>query len=269
MIRESNRDDGFSLIELLVSVLIITVLMGAIFSFMGQSQKRYQGNSVLTESNQSARAALEVMAQEIGQAGYNPNLNTATSPLPTYKMPYPNGILYDGASDMSTDSTLEFYGDINNDGTVQYVVYSLYAPAGASTVTINGTVYTLYTLYRSMTPVTSSTNNPAYPMVQYVLYNTTLKQGPSGMPLFSYPNNASILIVPSSDTVVGTVIISLCIAVNPQSLETGIVQWYNMGTQIRPVNLAAAESVYNAGGGVDLASPALAAPLPNPSNYYQ
>lgn len=267
--QKSDCTSGFSLVELLISVLIVAVLMGAVFTFMGQSQKRYQGNSVLTDSNQSARAALEVMAQEIGQAGYNPNSNPSTSPLRTYNMPYPNGILYDGASDMSTDSTLEFYGDINNDGTVQYVVYSLHAPAGASTVTINGTVYTLYTLYRSMTPASNSSNNSAYPMVQSVLYNTSLKQGPSGMPLFSYPSNTTILLVPSSATVVGTVVISLCIAVNPESLETGVVQWYNMGTQIRPVNLAAAEAVYNAGGGVDLASPALAAPLANPSSYYQ
>src|ERR1017187_271004 len=75
---------GFSLIELMVSVLLITLLMTAVFSFMYQCQKRFQSNSVTAESNQTARAALEVISQEIGQAGYNPQFypnKTATSSI--------------------------------------------------------------------------------------------------------------------------------------------------------------------------------------------
>src|SRR5579875_701736 len=299
---------GFSLLELLVSVAIITLVMGAVFEFMGQAQKRYQGNQVTTESNQSARAAMEIMTQEIGQAGNNPNFalsgyaptftanktissaitasaslqcatlsdikqinpgdwlsvdagaynemvqvvstsavsgspcggsnqiqavfqqnhgTAATPPGPepfpavVYNMPYASGILQ--GTGTSDDHTLEFFGDINDDGTINYVVYSLYAPAGAPTVTLNGVQYTLYTLYRSITPLTFATgtsNNPAYPMVQNVLYNVTSQQGPSGLPIFAYPNNVTVSIVPSTVTVVGTVVINLCIAVNPESLET-------------------------------------------------
>src|SRR5438874_4937477 len=66
---------GFSLIELMISVAIILLLMSAVFPFINQSQKTFQGNQVTAEANQSARAALEVISQEIGQAGYNPNLN--------------------------------------------------------------------------------------------------------------------------------------------------------------------------------------------------
>src|SRR5574337_1169566 len=68
---------GFSLVELLVSVSIIVLLMSAVFPFLFQSQKKYQDNQVVSEANQSARAALEVMSQEIGQAGFNPDFTAA------------------------------------------------------------------------------------------------------------------------------------------------------------------------------------------------
>ena len=68
---------GFSMLEMLVSITIIILLMSAVFPFLFQAQKRFQGNVVVSESNQSARAALEVMSQEIGQAGFNPNFTPA------------------------------------------------------------------------------------------------------------------------------------------------------------------------------------------------
>lgn len=343
---------GFSLLELLISVVIITVVMGTVFEFMAQAQKRYQGNQVTTESNQDARSAMEIMTQEIGQAGNNPNfsingyaptftankslsaaISTAQAQLQcaglapdisqinpgdwlsidtganaemvqvistsavsgspcsgsnqiqavfeqthpsgasavAYNMPYPSGILQ--GSGTSNDHTLELFGDINDDGTIRYIVYSLYAPAGAPSVTISGVQYTLYTLYRSSTPLTfasGATNNPAYPVVQNVLYNTTTQKGPSGQPIFSFPNNATVSIVPNTVTVVGTVVINLCIAVNPESLETGVLQWYTMSTQIRPLNLASAVNiVQNSGGARYLPMQPPGLPMANPSNYYQ
>ena len=66
---------GFSLVELMASVTIITLMMSAVITFMLQAQKRFQGNQVESESNQSVRAAMELMTQEIGQAGYNPDFN--------------------------------------------------------------------------------------------------------------------------------------------------------------------------------------------------
>lgn len=339
---------------MLASVAIITLLMSAIFPFMAQSQKRFQGDLVVSESNQGARAALEVMTQEIGQAGFNPIFNpnktsssavtasaaaqcvtlnnisqifpsdwvavdsggafelvrvlstsaisgspctsanqiqgvfqqdhcngpvgptcagvSPTWPFPviSYKTAHPNGILQ--GTGTSDDKTLEFFGDINGDGSFKYVVYSLDAPAGAPTVSINGTTYTLYTLYRSITPVSFASgtkNNRASPLVQNVLYNTTSKQGPTGQPVFSYPVTVPLSIVPSVITVVGTVVVNLSVAVNPTNLETGgLVQWYTMATQIRPLNLVAAVAVANAGGSKFLPLLPVELPMTNPANYY-
>lgn len=341
---------GFSLLELLVSVIIITIVMGAVFQFMTQAQKTYQGDQATSESDQAARAALEIMTQEIGQAGGNPSFvaagydplftanktllstsvsasavpscasldnigqinpgdwlsvddgpnnemvqvlstsnvaggpcsgsnevqavfdqpHTASAPVIVHNLPYPSGILQGAGT--SDDHTLEFFGDLNDNGVIDYVVYSLYAPAGAPVLTINSVPYTLYTLYRSITPVTfavGATNNAAYPVAQNVLYNTSLGQGPSGHPIFSFPSNYTVSIVPVTVTVVGTVTINLCIALNPANAGSQPMKWYAMATQIRPVNLAAAVALVSAGAGTYLPQQPPGLPMTNPSNYYQ
>jgi prepilin-type N-terminal cleavage/methylation domain-containing protein len=70
--------EGFSLIEVLVSVIIITVLMSAVFQFLRFNQQRYRGDQLLAERNQGARSALELMTLELQQAGHNPNFPTNT-----------------------------------------------------------------------------------------------------------------------------------------------------------------------------------------------
>jgi len=350
--QKSRRDfaAGFSLIELLASVAIIVLLMSAVFPFLFQSQKKYQTNQVVSEANQSARAAMEVMTQEIGQAGFNPNFTTAktssntvavsssaqcvtlsdinqispgdwlmvdtgpnhelvevlstsgisgtpcsapnqisavflmshdgsTTPFPviSYKMPYGSGILQ--ASGTSSDQRLEFFGDINQDGVIRYVVYSLSPASPAATVSINGTTYTLYDLYRSVTTVpftnlpppstyTPPANNQASPLVTNVLYNTTNHSGPTGEPIFAYPNQVVIGVVPNQITVVGTVVVALSVAVSPRSLESESPQWFTMATQIRPLNLQAAIRVNNAGGAIYLPPLPKSLPMTFPSDYY-
>lgn len=380
---------GFSMGELLVSVTIITLLMSAVFAFIFQTQKRFQSNIVISESNQSARAAMEILTQEIGQAGRNPNflanktspaatvaagssqcvtlnpditrinpgdwmsvdtgidqelaqvsatsntpvpagfncgivpvprscpclpaggnqvriilqlphgvslLNPTGTPLPfpvmSFKFAYPTGILTSTVNTIaptSNDNALEFYGDINDDAVVNYVVYSLSPTTTPATTVCIPTVapacaggppafnYTLYNLYRSITPVqfpaavNRTTNNPASALVQNVLYNlnTAPPQGPTGTPIFGYPQTYTVGINPNQISVIGTIAVTLSVAVNPRSLESGIIEWYTMATQIRPLNLAAAVAVNQAGGQSYMARAPLDLPMQNPASYYQ
>ncbi|HEX5413802.1 MAG TPA: prepilin-type N-terminal cleavage/methylation domain-containing protein [Terriglobia bacterium] len=345
-----NFAAGFSLIELLASVAIIMLLMSAVFPFLFQSQKKYQSNQVVSEANQSARAAMEVMTQEIGQAGFNPNFTSAKTssntvavsssaqcvtlsdinqinpgdwlmvdtgpnhelvevlstsdvsgtpcsspnqinavflmshngsttafPVISYKMPYGSGILQ--TSGTSSDHRLEFFGDVNQDGVIRYVVYSLSPASPAATVTINGTTHTLYDLYRSVTTVpftnlpapstyTPPENNQASPLVTNVLYNTTNQSGPTGEPIFAYPDQVVIGVVPNQITVVGTVVITISVAVSPKSLESESPEWFTMATRIRPLNLQAAITVNNAGGAIYLPPLPKSLPMTFPSDYY-
>jgi type II secretory pathway pseudopilin PulG len=360
--RRVNSAWGFSLLEMMASVAILTLVMGAVFMFLNQTQKRLQGSMVISESNQTARAAMEMISQEIGQAGFNPQFidtktdSTAITPSPTaqcvtlnnitginpgnwvavdsgpnyelvqvtatsngalsgsticsstnqirgiflmnhtpaptvpitsYKFPYPSGILRNATVSwggtnvtVSNDHMLAFFGDINSDGNIYYVVYSLYNPDSGTPpqVTVNGQTYYLYTLYRSITQVTFSsgaTNVKASPLVQNVLYQGVTASnpvGPTGQAIFGYPNTLSVAISPSIVSVVGTVVINLCVAVNPKALETSnTVQWYTMATQIRPVNLWSAVTVNVTGGSKYLPQTPAGLPMAFPSplaNYY-
>ncbi len=66
------RAAGFSLLELLVSVAIITLLMAIVFQFLNVNQQRYRSQQLMAEVTQGGRSAFEVMTQELNQAGYNP-----------------------------------------------------------------------------------------------------------------------------------------------------------------------------------------------------
>jgi prepilin-type N-terminal cleavage/methylation domain-containing protein len=420
--KRRKGSQGFSLIEMLVSILIIVLLMSAVFPFLFQAQKRFQGNVVISEANQSARAALEVMSQEIGQAGYNPQfypnktsttsvttngcnqpiqisdptginpgdwvsvdtganqelvevfattasatvttpaatcanppngctgtctfpsgnwiaakflMNHTTTPysISSYKMPYAAGILVSYSTTgqfmyapdctsnltncaanpqsyaLSNDQRLEFYGDINQDGTINYVVYSISPMVPTQTVCIpavaSGTpcpaanTYTLYNLYRSIqavpfptlpqppTPTSPvyvpacpgvSCNSQASPMVEKVLYHSSASvtapgsagYGPTGQPIFNFADHQQIGTAPNVYTALGTVVVTLCVAVNPQAMETGTVQWYSMATQIRPLNLNAAINVNNSNGGLYLAPTPKSLPMAIPASppYY-
>jgi len=77
----------------------------------------------------------------------------------------------------------------------------------------------------------------------------TNRQGPTGQPIFAYPNIITVGVIPNVLTVVGTVVINLRVAVNPQTRETGSrPDYYTMATQICPLDSAAAIAVNQAGG---------------------
>lgn len=70
---------GVSVLELMVSIGILTVIMGAMFTFLSKLQQRYNTTSRQATMNQMGRTAFELLAIDLGQAGYPGEVNTTTT----------------------------------------------------------------------------------------------------------------------------------------------------------------------------------------------
>ncbi len=68
----NNKEQGFTLAELLVATLISGVILGAIATTFVAQSKIYDAQEQVTEMVQSARAAMDMMSREIRLAGYDP-----------------------------------------------------------------------------------------------------------------------------------------------------------------------------------------------------
>src|SRR5215470_14645243 len=68
--KNQNCCIGFSLIELLVVLSVFTFVVGGLFTVFNKAQVRYAFEQDVTESQQSARNAVDMMGREIRLAGF-------------------------------------------------------------------------------------------------------------------------------------------------------------------------------------------------------
>ena len=78
--RSPKGTRGFSLLEMMVSVAILMVICGAAFAALSQSQKTYGTQQLQADMHAGVRGAVELMTQEIGQAG---SLNFTPQTIPS------------------------------------------------------------------------------------------------------------------------------------------------------------------------------------------
>lgn len=64
------------MIELTISILVLTVVMGAMMQFMGMMQQRYTRQQRVSGASQTGKMTLELLAIDVGQAGYYPGVQT-------------------------------------------------------------------------------------------------------------------------------------------------------------------------------------------------
>ena len=69
---KANSEKGFSLLEMLVSVAILVVASGAAFYALAYYQRSYSSTQLKADMHMGVRGALELMAQEVNQAGLLP-----------------------------------------------------------------------------------------------------------------------------------------------------------------------------------------------------
>jgi prepilin-type N-terminal cleavage/methylation domain-containing protein len=123
---------GFSLIEMLVVVAILTVVMGVVFQQVGAIQKRGRTEDQKIDMLQQSRETLDEMIRELHQMGY-PNKKMYTSSVLT--SPLNNNInLAVGLVKVVNGSSalIWFEGDVEGDGGVDSVQYRLVATSTES-----------------------------------------------------------------------------------------------------------------------------------------
>jgi prepilin-type N-terminal cleavage/methylation domain-containing protein len=75
--RADPRQQGFSLLELVVVVAVLSIVMGAAFQLMNRSQSSFDRNQMLAEAHQNAEFAVTRVTELIRGAGANPeNVST-------------------------------------------------------------------------------------------------------------------------------------------------------------------------------------------------
>ena len=68
-----NNDDGFTLVDLLISIAVMGVIVGSLFSFLITQHKYFSLQEEISEMTQNTRASMDMIASEIAMAGYNPS----------------------------------------------------------------------------------------------------------------------------------------------------------------------------------------------------
>ena len=125
---------GFSLIELLVAMAVGMVVLSAMYGVFNIQSKTLSNQEETVVMQQSVRAGMDMMAREIGMAGYDPaRVNCSSCTTPAY--------IFFGAT--VNASQLQIKADLNGDGAIdasnqENIIYAFDATNKQITRSING-----------------------------------------------------------------------------------------------------------------------------------
>lgn len=67
-----HRQRGFSLLEMMIVVAVLSIVMGSVFGLLNTAQQRYRAESDVLDAFQGSRAVVDQLTREIHSAGYPP-----------------------------------------------------------------------------------------------------------------------------------------------------------------------------------------------------
>jgi len=260
-----KRQPGFTLVELLVSLGIFLLVIGAAFTLLGSSQNRYQTESQVLTSFQEARLGLDQIVRDVNDAGYPPpsyvstnfNLFTITpfawSPGYAGNNPCVIGTLGGGTCATPGDFDLIIETNPNPQDPacapscqVQWIRYKLETPPTVPVPTLmrgvvlkqfNADPAAAFAGANAPAPfVQNVVNSPAQPIFSYTCDTSTAPQLPP-LPCapLGDPNTAAA--VDNSPANIRDVIINLIVATPQLDATTGqprVVELRGRGRRINP-----------------------------------
>ncbi len=132
--RRRTWQRGFSLLEMITVVAILTLVMGVVFKQVITVQQRYRGEETKLDIAQESREFLDQMVRDLHQAGYPTAWIYAAGTVAAGGAGLASPAVNDprvGAGLVSYSyNDIWFEGDVDGDGVVDVVEYKLNAPGG-------------------------------------------------------------------------------------------------------------------------------------------
>ncbi len=126
------QPNGFSLVELMISMVVLLAVLGVVMSALAQLQRRNSGENAKMDITQSTREFVDQAVRDLHQAGFpSPNMFNAPPVSPAI-----NNINIAAGLVSVTPNSVQFEGDVDSNGTVQSVTIEL---IGSDGVTVGGT----------------------------------------------------------------------------------------------------------------------------------
>lgn len=128
-----NRQSGFTLIELMLVIAILSIIIGAVFSQLNIAQQRLSTEEIRLDDMQQSRDFVDQFFRDINQIG-TPNMQIMDTSLLTPSSAlsgntWSNSFINDNRFAMGlvkiTPSEIWFEGSMNGTGTVQTVIYKI------------------------------------------------------------------------------------------------------------------------------------------------
>lgn len=238
---ERNRrgsQAGFSLVEMLIVVAVLTIVFAMVFSDLGSSMQKYRNEESRLDITQETRDFLDQVVRDLHTVGY-PNLhmyNTSASVLGA--TPANSKLLAVGLVAVSS-TDVWFEGDVDGSGVVRSVRYTLQANGGncpcslmrsyvpkvdgvapdTQTVTYDTEVQNVVNSVGGAAayPITGSTR-----FQSGLVANDTLYGGYKAAPVFAYFDQNNTLITVPADLSGGNLALGEAAAANVRSMTVVI-----------------------------------------------
>jgi prepilin-type N-terminal cleavage/methylation domain-containing protein len=132
----NGRHSGFSMIELMLVLVILSVVIGGLFSQMDQAQQRAYAERIKLDNMQEARDFVDQFFRDINEIGY-PNVRMMDTTSASWAPALTTQATYGWSSNYAFDNRLaiglvsidntaiQFEADTNGDGNVQSMQYKI------------------------------------------------------------------------------------------------------------------------------------------------
>lgn len=262
--RFKSREEGFSLVELMVALAIFLVVCGVAFEMLTTAMKRYHDDSQLLNTFQEARFGLDQMVRDVNDAGFPPRSEFQGNVTPSVTLYASSAIAWPAPSYPNTPCIIGT--NCSTPGGYDIIVETVINPDNPPPHAVQWVRYQLQgtTLYRGV--VDKNTGDPdastsgssvLVPYVQNVMNNPPAAQlaalqavypamypGGNPVPIFRYfcesvpqPRDCTDPAASTNDpTHVVAVSITLIVQAPTTEMQTGVPRLVQLKGQGRPLN---------------------------------